>query len=248
MKKTAIIAAMLFLGAARAGAQVDSCLCIWGAAYSYAYWNPDTVMVDTCKSHMGFPPSSNKYVYSKHYVLVFQYAVIKLDSVSSDSTLTVPWTYIDTTYSQFKSICENLATMYDGLWFTKLHPSVGDSLKIGYGDFELSIGNYAQVDSIIDTLWVVPIINSFNFNRPTIAIGGVKPAPRPEPFKLIFLDDTHVLLNGITHRTNYTIVNFLGETELQSTLDPDESIDLSSLPHGFYILRLDGNQTFKIVR
>jgi len=254
MKKTAIIAAMLLLGAARAGAQVDSCLCIWGAADSNAWWNPDTVMVDTCKSHMGFPPSSNEYVYSKHYVLVFHYAVIKLDSVSSDSVLTVPWTYIDTSYTQFRIICKELAATYNGLWFTKLHPSVGDSLEIGYNDFELSIGVYALVDSIEDTLGPnllgANFMQTLFFNSPTIRDFGVQPTPAAQPYQLIFSDPSHVFLRGLKVRTSYTFFDQLGRVISSNELDPGNYIDFSPLTSGFYILRLEGdvNKSFKIFR
>ncbi len=251
MKKAIFAVLLLLTSTAPAGAQqVDSCLCIWGAADSSFWWNPDTVMVDTCKSHMGFPPSSNEYVYSKHYLLVFNYAVIKLDSVSSDSTLTVSWTHIDTAYSQFRTLCEELAATYGGLWFTKLHPSVGDSSETGYNDFELSIGVYALVDSIEDTLGPRPDFLRIYFNRPSPNILYVKPEAPPEPIKLFFLDLTHASISGITRPTNYIICDQLGRVICRNELDPGGYINLSPLTSGFYILRIEGavNQSFKIVR
>ncbi len=253
MKKAIFAVLLLLATTGRAGAQVDSCLCIWGAADSSGWINPDTVMVDTCKSHMGFPPSSNEYVYSKRYVVGFNYAVIKLNAVSPDSTLIVPWTSVDSIDIEFKNICKNVAAKYDGLWFMKVFPSVGDSTDPRYNNFLAIIGKYAQVDSIIDTLWpqsLLSIIEVVGFNRPGPATIDVKPIPKPEPLKLIFLDATHVQPDGITSITPYIISDDIGRTVARNSIDPNESIDLSLLPQDLYFFSFEGtvNQSFKALR
>jgi len=252
MMKKAIFAGFLLLAATgRAHAQqVDSCLCIWGAADSSVWLNPDTVMVDTCRYHGGVPINPpDEYVYSKIYEIIFEYAVIKLDSVSADSVLIVPWTYVDTSYSAFRTVCSNVAEQYDGLWFIKIHPEIGDSNENTYDEFAVLIGNYACVDTIRETLGGSQFSQIY-YNRPIPVMYGVKTTSAPKQDNLIYSDADHVFLSSVDNRTPFTIFDFSGRMVRSSETDPNGSINLSSLAKGFYVLRTYGsvNLSFKILR
>ena len=228
---------------------MDSCLCIWGAADSSLWLNPDTVKVDTCNYHGGFPPPADDYVYSNIYEIVFEYAVIKLDAVSADSVLIVPWTYVDTAYPTFRTICSNVAERYGGLWFIKLYPEVVDSNDNTYKEFAVLTGDYACVDTIRGTIGG-SAFSQIYYNRPILATFGVKTTSAPKQANLIYSYADHVFLSSIDDRTPYTTLDFSGRIVCSSEIEPSGSIDLSRLAKGFYVLRAYGavNQTFKILR
>src|ERR1017187_9148429 len=110
MKKTAIIAAMILLGAASAGAQsrwgIDTtCLSLWfnekyfGPGYNGLY-NPDSVMLDTC------PPPYNPEVWIHRGIHLF--VPLWMPWAPPDTILEVPWTDVDTLYIDFHAAFQRI--------------------------------------------------------------------------------------------------------------------------------------------
>ncbi len=264
MKKAILAVLLLLATTGRAGAQgVDSCLTLWGlndpdtSQRGNYWWNPDSVMVDTCEQWGSYPLIPDSVQYSKRYELFFKYAVIILSAVSPDSTLIVPWTQVDTAYPQFRSLCDTLASMYGGVWFIKTHPSDGDSSAPSYNDFTLLLGNYVSVDSFEHHIGndfpvgAASVLGDIGYDIPTYnGVIYVQPETPAEPYKVFFLDRSELTINGITRPADYTIYDALGQILSSGRLAPGSYIDMSNLASGFYFLRVDGevNQSFKIIK
>ena len=242
--KTLIVTVVLLLGAASAGAQVsDSCLDLYQNVFNDSsqrldYWNPDSVMVDTCGEY-------NKYgeMYAKRYFLIqFYNPLIHLDSVREDSVLTVPWWEIDSSYSDIRTIFQKIALRYGGAWLTKLYPNIGDSNSEGYNLFKLSVGMYAPADTILSTLPRAPWIEYVDFtSRPVPLLRNVKPTlATTDSLKLVYATNGNLYISGLTHNVLYELYDEQGRCIASDQIEPGNEIDLSHLLEGVYFFRIRG--------
>jgi hypothetical protein len=171
MRKTAIIAAMLLLGAARAGAQVDSCL-VMALPNDSAHgtlWNPDSVMRDTC--HDGY--YLRYFVKAGIEVIFLDSGVVPLGYGAPDSILEVGWQAIDTNFSVIRAAFEHLYNHLGSFVLRKENPA--DTSTLSSGIFKLIFQAYTNVDSALADLDSLPDVK-VNFYRPNVPAGIVLPA------------------------------------------------------------------------
>ena len=194
LKRIVFFAAILILATTgRAHAQqVDSCFALFQNVYTgVPIDNPDSVMVDTCGvSQLSLlDPAYWTWdsMYAKRYwSVIFQYHVISLDSVSSDSILIVPWTAIDTAYPEIRAIFEGIDNSFGGVRLIKQEPQIADSNFSPSNEFLVTVGNYSPVDSILYLLNGSPLIRAYFNSRPFENYGLVHLSPDVVPLLKIW--------------------------------------------------------------
>ena len=158
MKKTAIIAVMLLLGATRAGAQVDSsCLVMW--QYSplkpndVAWFNSDSVKVNMCQG------SEYLSEFAKNkFEVDFLYYVFPGQIAPAGDSIVRHWRDIDTLYSDVRNAFDSIEHRF-GI-FTLWQVSLGDTSTIGDKDWNIKFDSYLNVDTVLYYLSQVPWLDT----------------------------------------------------------------------------------------
>ena len=130
--KTLIVAVVLLLGAASAGAQVirwqtdDSCLTLWQNYYPGQWQNPDSVMVDTCQPYALYP-----YYAKKFYYVDFDSDIFHFPLAPMDTTLQANWRNLDTNYTDLRRRFDSLERSFGKFVLQKRDPSATSGLNSG---------------------------------------------------------------------------------------------------------------------
>jgi hypothetical protein len=163
MKKAIFAVLLLLATTGRAGAQVDSCLqlvCIPGQPMggdSGFCINPDSVMIDTCKSSTTY---GEDYAF-RWWEIDFAYYVINVPAAPPDTTLEMSWTEIDTSYHALRASFADLETKYGSLILKKVNPSYVDSTDAASKVYYMRFNNYVCIDSVISDLDNLPDVDTF---------------------------------------------------------------------------------------
>jgi hypothetical protein len=254
-EKTAIFAAMLLLGAARAGAQVapwqtdDSCLCLYQDYYPGLWYNPDSVMVDSCSPYIWDIP-----LYAKRwYRINLDSDYFHFPAAPIDTIIQTTWQQLDTIYDTARAEFDSLQRQYGPFVLRKFYPdrTTGEES----GAYHIGFDSLLQVDAVLTTLeglidesadfssFPNPIDNAVN----STASGGIKlPSVYPNPFSQ---SATITFTCPNQGPTQVSVVNLLGvEVALlfSGDLDAGEhtfSWDAHEMPPGMYgcVVRLNGS-------
>ena len=238
--KTLIVAVVLLLGAASAGAQQvnigDSCYSLnWSGWLS----NPDSILVDTCHS-----TSTHPVVWIKRgYRIDFDSNAVPLGWAPSDSDLEVTWQAIDTTFPDVRSAFQALETKFGAFTLKKIEPDDTSSIGGNARMFWLVFRNYVLFDSIDAAIATIPNIH-YNFDWPLVWI-GVKKSLEDLSYSLSVYPNPArnmlwIHLNSEFNPISLEVFDALGRVVQKSSVfsgSTDIRIDLSSLISGEYFLR-----------
>jgi hypothetical protein len=253
--KTAIIAVVLLLGAAHAGAQgVDSCLKFEFPNHYFdtlrweAYMNDDSVKIDSCPTS----PTYLEYYATKGWGMDFKYYVIKRQPAPYDTTIELSWSAIDTAYVALRAAFAAMETKYGTFYLGEERPDSYDSTAPGNRSYGIRFDNYVCIDSVNAMLQTFPDLDS-NFppgfgDYPAWADGGlggvtvhsmkneglsINPNPASAALTITATDS-----KGIH---SIELFDVLGQRilDLTSNGGAELSIDVRSLANGVYILVCD---------
>jgi len=204
------------------------------------YYNPDSVMVDTCSESLTF----GKWYAKKTYVFGMKVYVFGTEALHMDST--VNWQDIDSTYIQIKNSFQNLEQQFGSYIIRRSNRgSWNDSDYIQNPVFDIYFEDYFEVDSVsnvienIDSCGLVFLKYAPSYND----IPEIKSTNRDFPFFVDQLNNEILKINfknEVLYSINsIKIYNLFGQQNFQQTINNQEiSIDISSWASGVYIVSI----------
>ena len=235
--KTLIVAAVLLLGMARAGAQQvnvgDSCYTLnWPSLYS----NPDSILVDTCLSDS----AHTVFFVKRGSEVEFAVKAISLLWAPSGTDLEVTWESIDTAYPTLRAAFDSIENKFGSFMLKKEFPE--DTSSVASQSFYLIFNTYVLYDSISAAISAIEGVHYY-FNWPVILF-GVKDSHDKPIEESIYPNPAgntlFVHLNGEFNPVSLEVFDALGRIVQKSSAfsgSADVRIDLSNLISGEYFLR-----------
>ncbi|MFH1050197.1 MAG: T9SS type A sorting domain-containing protein [bacterium] len=150
------IISFLFSSNAKGQTYQDSCFrLIWEDNHAIEYYNPDSVMYDSCKCGMDIFEFSKEYKrWPKEYFYAKQWfwfnipnGSLDMPQAPSDTTIIKNWTDISSSYTNLRNDFESLENTYGNFILRKLYPEDVDTLtatKVWLIKFD----NYVNIDSV----------------------------------------------------------------------------------------------------
>ncbi|MFH1052461.1 MAG: T9SS type A sorting domain-containing protein [bacterium] len=250
----------------------DSCFrLIWEHNPDKEYYNPDSVMYDSCVCGDVFEYFYNndrtlpkQYFYAKKWFIVdLPFGALDVPQGSPDTIITRLWSDISTTFSNLRSGLEEMENIFGTYILQKRFPDDVDS-SIGTSTvFLIKFDNYVHIDNVIDSLKnITDIMNTgylrkYDFN-PFISVKDnllinkfvLFPNPASEYIEII------VGVNGSSPVRKHVIqiYNIYGEQLFEQATRLNRNnlplwIDVSGFPNGIYFIRIGGNfQKFVVLR
>jgi hypothetical protein len=130
--------------------------------YGSQFANPDSVRVDTNQSS-----SSYGHLFAKgRFGIFFDYNIIPLDSVRSDSLLLVGLDAVDSNFEGVLNVLSAIQLHYGKITFQKQYPQIGDSNYRASNEFFLSFDSLVDVDSVLSALRTISLMHSGFASQP----------------------------------------------------------------------------------
>jgi hypothetical protein len=258
MKKTAIIAAMLLLGAARAVAQVpwqtdDSCLCLYQDYYPGLWYNPDSVMVDTCAYYMGISKSDLPWYAKRWYRITLDSDYFHFPAAPIDTIIQTTWQQLDTIYDTARAEFDSLQRQYGPFVLRKFYPNeTSGELS---GAYHIGFDSILEVGAVLTTLEGLFQSGGDGFSSTPIPIdNGVNdPTQRITNHATAFPNPTSreswiSCSNGLI--CNATVTDVIGRAVRKIAISPPSTefkINLDGLNAGIYNISVEGNLITRII-
>ncbi len=201
------------------------------------FYNPDSIMVDSCYKS----PTFGKWYAKKGYAFKMDIYVFDIEKINS----TLYWQDISSTFTSIKNGFQELEQIFGTyiLYRSGTYGSLYDSSFLLSPVFELEFQNYHLFDSVSDALDNIdstdgaalrfyPIINKIpeNNNYEINLPFNIKKVDK-DRLTVIFKDDFSF------RNLNIKIYNLLGNQIYQQTVNNQEiSIDISNWVRGVYIV------------
>jgi hypothetical protein len=254
MYKPLIIAAIFWLGIASTASKTKAqgrteCLSYFDSIPEWVHgaedWhppfaagNPDSVLVDTCTGSSTY----GSFYARKWFRIAFRAYVIPLPTFPADTIVEVPWTAVDTSFSDLRAGLQTIEAKYGLFVLRKVNPEINDTANGASSNFTLRFASAVCVDSVVHALSSLPLMGGHEWRAGLkyLESGVLRHQDNVElPFRIV---------NGRLSVSPWAprpvlLVDLLARRIYESHSETD--IEIPPYVHGWYFLRV-GAATFKM--
>lgn len=251
-----VVVFCFFVTEAESQTYQDSCIrIIWEHNPEYGYFNPDSVLIDSCMCPdmiWEFCP----YLYANRwYKLYLPNGAINLPAYPHDTTIYVSWQDIDTNFVELRQKFSEMESIFGNFIFKKVSPEIIDTFALGSRHFVIKFDDYLLIDSVVQFLKTFPDIENPGYTFHLANYSDVKNSNNIFSEFFIYPNPSYGIINiefNLEKNCNISFDLFDLKCEKMINIDNaffikghySRSIELSNeIGNGFYILFVKYDQS-----